>query len=292
MSRSTKSAKTPSGTQNGAALQELAALAAAQIRRRSRVRPNLAIVLGSGFEHLEEHCKTVFEEPYSELPGFADATAPGHSGRLLISMLDRAPVMILSGRVHYYEGISMEKACLPIRMLAAYGIESVLMTNAAGGIRKSLKIGDLMILRDHLNCMGTNPLIGWNLDTPTRYVDMSQAYDPKLVEMLYKAAKLARIKIQDGVYAAMSGPTYETPAEINALSRLGADAVGMSTVPEVIVARQCGLRVAALSCITNPAAGRSRKAIRHEDVLSISNAAKNRIAKLMGSFVGVYGRSR
>lgn len=271
-----------------AALQQLAKVAASDLRRRSRLRPQLAIILGSGYEHIEKEITTVLEVPYEKLPGFPPAGVAGHAGRLLIGYLNKVPVLILSGRTHFYEGHSLERITFPIRMMAAYGVDSLVMTNAAGGINKKLRPGNLMVVSDHINLMGGNPLRAWNLAEPTRFVDLSQAYSTELNAQLIKAGAKHKLKLQSGVYLAVSGPSYETPAEIRAFARLGADAIGMSTVPEIIVANQCGIRSAALSCITNQAAGLSRKPIRHDDVMATAKQVEGTVAALLKSFVELY----
>jgi inosine/guanosine/xanthosine phosphorylase family protein len=196
--------------------------------------------------------------------------------------------LVLSGRAHYYEGWSMDAVTFPIRVLASLGIQTVLLTNAAGAINGRFCPGDFMVLSDHINCMGTNPLRGTLTRDKPRFVDLSEAYDPKLNRLLVKAARLAKVTLHSGVYLAVSGPSYETPAEIRAFARLGADAVGMSTVPEVIVARQCGLTVAAVSCITNLAAGRGEPTLSHADVLAVAERFKERAARLLSNFVNLY----
>lgn len=283
--------KEPPDFHNSAAITELATVAAASLRRKSRLRPAVAIVLGSGYDGVVAQCKRVLEVPYAEIPGFPEGTVAGHEGRLLLGFMAESPVFVLSGRCHYYEGRSLEEVTFPMRMLAAYGIETVVLTNAAGGINKSLKPGTFMAIRDHINLMGANPLRGWSLDKPGRFVDLTEAYDPKLVALLAKAAKLAKATLSTGVYLAVPGPSYETPAEINAFARLGADAIGMSTVPEVIVARQCGMRVAGVSCITNAAAGRGKKPIAHAEVLQVGNAAQSQAARLLDNFVRLHAQA-
>ena len=261
------------------------------MRRRSRLRPALAIVLGSGFEHFAGRCSKVLEVPYQELAGFPESRVVGHPGILTLALCAKVPIFVLQGRSHFYEGRTLAEVTFPIRALAAFGIETVLLTNAAGGISKAMKPGTLMSVRDHINLMGANPLRGWLAETPSRFVDMTAAYDDKLVGLMTKAGKLAKVPVAQGVYLAVSGPSYETPAEIAAFARLGADAVGMSTVPEVIVARQCGLRVAALSCITNAAARRGGKAISHAEVLSVGKSVQANSSLLLENFVKLHAES-
>lgn len=277
---------------NSTAVMELATIAAASLRRRSRLRPALAIVLGSGLGKVADRCTKVLEVPYDEIPGLAASRVDGHAGRLILGMLANVPVFILSGRGHFYEGLAMEEITFPIRFLAAYGIETVLLTNAAGGIARGLKPGTFMCIRDHINLMGANPLRGWRLEKPSGFVDLTHAYDPKLAAMMLKAAKQAKVALTEGVYLAVPGPSYETPAEVAAFARLGAQAVGMSTVPEVIVARQCGLRVAGVSCITNAAAGKAGKPITHEEVLRMGTTAAEQAGRLFEHFVKLHAQAR
>jgi purine-nucleoside phosphorylase len=206
----------------------------------------------------------------------------------LFAWIARMPILLLCGRSHFYEGYSMDEVTFPVRVLAAFGIRAVLLTNAAGGINPRFQTGDFMLLLDHINLMGVNPLWGSAVDDQTRFVDLTRTYDTRLNRLLLRAARDAGIKLHAGVYLAVSGPSYETPAEIRAFARLGADAVGMSTVPEAIVARQCGLAVAAVSCITNPAAGRSKSKLTHTEVLIAAERVKDRAARLLMSFASLY----
>ena len=284
----TRAGKSKSSRKTAAGINELATIAAAYLRRKSRLRPKLAVVLGSGYEHFVKKCTKVLEIPYADIPGFKEAKVDGHTGTLVLGLCSKIPVFILNGRCHYYEGYSMDEITFPMRVVACYGIDDVLLTNAAGGINKSLRPGMFVRTKDHMNFMGANPLRGWDASKPSRFVDLSQAYDPKLGAMLKQAAKLSKLKMLEGVYAAVSGPSFETPSEINAFAKLGADLIGMSTVPEVIVARQCGLAVAAVSCVTNPAAGRSKKPISHDEVLEVGKSARDRAHRLLENFVKLH----
>lgn len=261
------------------------------LRKQTALRPTLALVLGSGFQHALTHFKMELEIPYGQLPGFLSVGVSGHAGRLVIGHFGKTPVLVLKGRTHFYEGHEMERVTFPIRVLGEFGIRSLLLTNAAGGINRKFKAGDFMALQDHINFMGTNPLRGPSVFGLPRFVDMTRVYDPKLNEILKKAAKLAKLRLHSGVYLATQGPSYETPAEIRAFGRLGADAVGMSTVPEAIVARQCGLSVAAISCITNLAAGRSSGELSHLEVLAIAEQKKGVVAQFLKSFCDLYAKS-
>lgn len=254
------------------------------------MRPRLAMVLGSGFQHALTHCEVVKEIPYGQLPGFVSVGVSGHAGKLILGNFGKLPVIILKGRTHFYEGHEMERVTFPIRVLAEFGIRSLLLTNAAGGINRKFKAGDFMALQDHINFMGTNPLRGAAVPGLPRFVDMTSVYDVKLNEFIKKAARQTRLRLHAGVYLATLGPSYETPAEIRAFGRLGADAVGMSTVPEAIVARQCGMAVAAISCITNLAAGRSGSELSHQEVLAIAEQKKGMVAQFLKIFCELYAK--
>ena len=263
-----------------------------KIKKLSHLRPKLALVLGSGFREVLSDLDVDGEVSYAKLPGFSKPSVMGHEGRVFVGTLRGTSVLVLSGRAHFYEGFSMEEVTFAVRTLAAYGITDLLLTNAAGGINPKFRVGDFMMLTDHINFMGVNPLRGPVLAGLQRFVDLSQAYDVKLSRMLLTAARQAKVKLQRGVYLAVSGPSYETPAEIRAFERLGADAVGMSTVPEVIVARQCGMRVAALSCITNLAAGIGKTALSHQEVLETGERVKVLGARLLKKFAKRYGENQ
>jgi purine-nucleoside phosphorylase len=209
----------------------------------------------------------------------------------LIGRLAGTAVAVLSGRAHFYEGHPMETVTFPMRVLAALGVRDVLLTNAAGGINRRFRPGDFMMLTDHINLMGANPLRGPVTAGRARFVDLSEVYGTGLRRVLQRAARAAKASLRTGVYLAVSGPSYETPAEIRAFARLGADAVGMSTVPEAIVARQCGLGVAGLSCITNLAAGLARAPISHAEVLEIGARVKHQASALLEAFASFYGRA-
>jgi len=266
--------------------------AAARLKRLSRLRPTLAMVLGSGFHHALSELRVAAEISYAKLPGFPPTGVSGHAGQLFLGHLGGTPVMLLSGRAHYYEGHPMTRVTFAVRALAAYGIRDLLLTNAAGGLNRSFRPGDFMVLTDHINLMGVNPLRGAPVPGLPRFVDLTRAYDEGLRRLLAASGRACGMKVRAGTYLAVSGPTYETPAEIRAFARLGADAVGMSTVPETIVARQCGLKVAALSCITNLAAGRSRHALSHAEVLETAERVKSLAAKLLKSFGKLYGQEQ
>ncbi len=264
--------------------------AAARLKKVSPLRPTLAIVLGSGFHHVLTELRVTKKISYAQIPGFPKPTVSGHAGELFFGHLGKTPVLVLSGRAHFYEGHEMERVTFATRTLAAFGITDLLLTNAAGGLNKKFKAGDFMVLTDHINLMGTNPLRGPAIAGLPRFVDLTEAYDKKLQELLFQAGKISKLKLQQGVYLAVSGPSYETPAEIRAFATLGADAVGMSTVPEAIAARQLGLRVAAVSCITNLAAGISKANLSHAEVLETAERVKKSGAALIKNFAGLYGK--
>jgi purine-nucleoside phosphorylase len=252
----------------------------------------LAIILGSGFHHVLNELAVDAEVAYTGLPGFPPVGVSGHAGQLFFGRLGGTPVMVLSGRSHFYEGHPMERVTFAVRSLAAYGIRDLLLTNAAGGVNHTFQAGDFMVLTDHINLMGTNPLRGAAPTGLPHFVDLTHTYDGGLSRLLQRAGKQSGMRLRAGVYLAVCGPSYETPAEIRAFARLGADAVGMSTVPEAIVARQCGLKVAAVSCITNLAAGRSRQALSHTEVLETAERVKELAALMLKRFAQLYGRNR
>ncbi len=257
---------------------------AALLKKETTLRPTLAMVLGSGFHHALAHFDSVREFAYGELPGFPTVGVTGHAGKLLIGRFGKVSVVILNGRAHYYEGHSMDKIVFPIRVLAEFGVRTILLTNAAGAINRLYMPGDFMVIEDHINFMGVNPLRGPDVPGLQRFVDLSQVYDPKLIKRIEQAAKKSKLRLRKGIYLAVSGPNYETPAEIRAFRRLGADAVGMSTVPEAIVARQYEMAVAGLSCITNKAAGRDPGGLLHQNVLATGEQKKDQMAEFLLAF--------
>jgi purine-nucleoside phosphorylase len=266
-------------------------VAADCLKKLSRLRPTLAVILGSGFHHALSELKVEAKIPYKKLPGFPPVGVSGHAGELFIGKLAGTPVMILSGRCHFYEGHDMSAVTFATRVLAAYGIQDLILTNAAGGLNRKFRPGDFMILTDHINLMGSNPLRGPALPKLPRFVDLTFVYDLGLRRLLQRAGRACGTGLHSGVYLAVSGPSYETPAEIRAFAKLGADAVGMSTVPEAIVARQCGLRVAGISCITNLAAGRGKGPLSHTEVLETAERVKIVAAQLLKNFAKLYGRN-
>lgn len=247
--------------------------------------PVCGIVLGSGLGGLASRIAQAVRIPFADVPGFPAATVAGHAGEIVVGTLAERPVVALAGRFHLYEGHDASLAAFPVRVLHALGASVYFASNAAGGVRRTFVPGDLMLLADHINLMGHNPLIGGVQPGDERFPDMSDPYDPALRVLLREAARSVGVPLQEGVYGALLGPTYETPAEVRMLERLGVDAVGMSTVPEVIVARAMGMRVAAVSCITNKAAGLSHETLSHADVMATGRAVADRFEALVTAFV-------
>jgi purine-nucleoside phosphorylase len=252
------------------------------ILQRSPVRPKVAVVLGSGLGDFAAELRDATVIPYKEIPSFPRSTAIGHAGNLVLGTLDGVPLAVMQGRPHFYEGNGFAEAAFPIRVLRRLGVKALVLTNAAGGINPAYGRGALVAIRDHLNLMGGSPLIGPNDDRfGPRFPDMTYAYDREYRKIALQAAKDQEIELHEGVYAAMHGPSYETPAEIQMLARIGADLVGMSTVPEVIAARHMDLRVLAISCVTNMAAGLSGEVINHEEVLETGQRVKGKFLALV-----------
>jgi len=256
------------------------------LRRRLPVRePVAAIVLGSGLGGLAARLEGATRVPYGIIPGFAATTVVGHAGELLHGTLAGREVLALAGRFHMYEGHPASQAAFPVRVVHALGARVLVLSNAAGGVRRTFAPGQLMVLADHINLMFRNPLTGPTLEGDTRFPDMSAPYDPGLRQRLHAVARALGIALEEGVYAGLLGPTYETPAEVRMLERLGADAVGMSTVPEVLVARAMGMRCVAVSCITNKAAGLSLAPIHHDEVIEVTRAAAADFERLVEGLV-------
>jgi purine-nucleoside phosphorylase len=252
---------------------------------RAPFRPRIGLVLGSGLGGFGDNLAGRVAVPYAAIPGFPAPGVAGHGGELLFGTVRGVPVACLSGRVHLYEGHPPEKVVLGVRLLAALGCVAVLLTNAAGGIRDGLRAGGLLLIRDHVNLTGASPLVGPNEPPYPRFPDMSAAYDVRCRELAHETARAERLELAEGVYAGVLGPSYETPAEIRMLKTLGADAVGMSTVLEVIALRHRGVRVGALSLITNLAAGLSSETLDHADVQAAGVAAKDQLERLLSGWI-------
>jgi purine-nucleoside phosphorylase len=266
-------------------------IAAERIRRQlGGCDPRLAIILGSGLGQLAESIQRAANIPYADIPGFPPSTVVGHAGRLVAGSIDGCDVIALSGRFHLYEGHSAAVAGLPVRVAHALGAQTLFVSNAAGGVRATLRPGDLMLIDDHINLMWRNPLVGPLVEGDERFPDMSAPYDRELLAILREVALESAIPIQEGVYAGLLGPSYETPAEVRMLRWMGADAVGMSTIPEVVTARAMGMRVAGVSCITNHAAGMTSERLSHQEVLDVANRVREKFETLVRGFVRALDR--
>jgi purine-nucleoside phosphorylase len=260
--------------------------AAQYVQSKIDVKPEIGLILGSGLGILADEISNPIKIPYHEIPGFPESTVEGHAGQLVIGELEGKQVLAMQGRFHYYEGYSLDLVTLPIRMMKILGVQNVLVTNAAGGINTSFAAGDLMIIEDQINFMFRNPLTGPNdAGLGVRFPDMSQAYTAELREKAFQVAQDQGIELQRGVYASVTGPSYETPAEIRMLRKLGGDAVGMSTVPEVIVAVHSGMKVLGISCITNMASGILDQPLSHDEVMETAKLVKSRFLNLVKGIV-------
>jgi len=248
-------------------------------------RPRVAVVLGSGLGFLGEHVEDAVRVPYAVIPGFPQTTVVGHAGELIAGLLDGTPVIVQSGRFHLYEGHEPLTAALPARLFGELGVRVLVVTNAAGGIRRTFRPGTLMLIADHINLTGRNPLTGAVLPGEERFPDMSDPYDRELRELARKVAAERGIALDEGVYAGLLGPSYETRAEIEMLKRAGADAVGMSTVVEVIAARSRGIRCLGISTITNVAAGLGAQTLSHQEVLETAERVRSRLTALVRGIV-------
>ena len=263
----------------------LAALVSA-VRARTAMVPEVGIVLGSGLGSLADELINPIAIPFGDLPGWPAATAPGHAGRLLLGELSGRPVVLLQGRFHLYEGNDPGLVVQPVLLFHALGARVVVLTNAAGGLDQSFGPGTLMVMRDHINLTGRNPLMGHNADElGARFTDMTDAWSPRLREGLHAAGAAEGVALAEGVYVGLTGPTYETPAEVRMLADLGGHAVGMSTVLECIAARWVGLEVCGVSLVTNPGAGYSGQPLSHEEVLEAAREAGPRLARVLRRFV-------
>jgi purine-nucleoside phosphorylase len=260
--------------------------AAAAIRKRAATQqPKVGIILGSGLGGLSKLIADAVRIPFADIPGFPNATIAGHEGAVIVGSLGGREVVALSGRFHMYEGHPAALAAFPVRVFHALGALELFVSNAAGGISPKLAVGDLMMISDHLNLMGANPLVGEAQEGEIRFPDMTDAYNPGLRWVLRTTAEKLGITLREGIYAGLLGPSYETPSEVKMLRLLGADAVGMSTVPEVIVARALGMRVAGVSCITNAAAGVTGSALSHAEVLETTNRVSASFESLVTEFL-------
>ncbi len=268
-------------------LYERAEHAARTIRAQVSVEPRVAVVLGSGLGGFADDFGDAVTISYEDIPGFVRSTAQGHAGRLVVGKVDQLPILAMQGRVHYYEGYSLEEVTFPIRTFKLLGIKTIILTNAAGGINVQLSQGALMVISDHMNLMGSNPLRGTNDERfGPRFPDMSAVYSPALQEIVIEEARAMEVEVRRGIYAALAGPNYETPAEIHMLRNFGADAVGMSTVPEAIVARHMDMEVLGISCITTMAAGIGDEPINHDEVMETGNRVRSTFTQLLRRVIG------
>lgn len=249
------------------------------IRGKTDLKPEIGIILGSGLGSLADEVEGI-KIPYKNIPHFPVSKVPGHKGNLAMGKMEEKKIMALQGRSHFYEGYSMEEVTYPVRVMKELGIEILIVTSASGGINRGFRPGDLMVITDHINFMGVNPLRGRK-----EFVDMSFAYDKDLIALSTGIAKEQGIEIKKGVYIAVPGPSYETPSEIKAFEKIGADTIGMSTVPEVIVAKSLGMRVLGISCITNMAAGILEKPISHEEVIGTTRKVEEKFKKLVREII-------
>lgn len=259
------------------------------LKTKTAIKPKLGVILGSGLGAFVKEIEAETVLPFGDIPNFIPPTVEGHSGNLIFGRLNGIPLVALQGRLHYYEGHSMETVVFPTRVMALLGLETLILTNSAGGLADGMKSGDFMIIEDHINLVGNNPLMGPNIkQLGPRFPDMTEAYDKKKIESLEQVFQRHKIRYHKGIYAGLSGPTYETPAEVRFLKMIGCSAVGMSTVPESIAANHMGLRVVALSCITNLAAGLSAHKLTHEEVTDTARRVENDFALVLKEFISTF----
>lgn len=259
---------------------------AGYIKDHIKGKPEIAVILGSGLGPLATQIENPIVMKYTEIPHFKASTVPGHAGELISGHIGEHSVLVMNGRFHYYEGHTMEIVTLPTRVFARLGINDIIVTNAAGGIKDSLRPGSIMLINDHLSFMCLSPLIGPNLDEfGPRFKDMTNVYTPELLKLAHKTAEKCGIDVDEGVYCYFRGPQYETPAEIRAARTLGADAAGMSTVPEAIVARHCGMRILGISLITNKAAGLGSSELSHTEVGEIARKSESNMVTLVKNII-------
>ncbi len=271
-------------------LFEKAGAAAELIAARTELRPRIGIVLGSGLGAFAAELQNATAIPFAEIPHFPQSTVPGHSGRLVVGTVAEVPVAVMQGRVHAYEGYSSEEVTFPVRVLGRLGVKTLVLTNAAGGINEGLKQGQLVLIADHINLSGRNPVAGPNDERlGPRFFDMSEAYSGRLRRLAHEAAKEMNFRLDEGVYLSVLGPSFETPAEIRAFRAMGADLVGMSTVQETIAARHMGIEVMGLSCVTNMAAGIQKEPLSHEEVMETGRAVESLLAGLLTRLVPMMG---
>ena len=261
------------------------------LRNKTDFIPKVAVVLGSGLGDYADNIKVECEVSYGDIQGFPISTVPGHAGKFIFGYIDNIPVVCMKGRVHYYEGYPVSDVVLPVRLMRLLGAEILFLTNAAGGVNTSFHAGDLMLIKDHIAIFAPNPLIGPNInELGTRFPDMSSVYDPELQNVIKKAAKENNIFLQEGVYTQLTGPSFESPADVRALRVLGSDAVGMSTVVEAIAANHMGMRICGISCISNLAAGMTANPLTHEEVQEAADMAAPNFKKLLTESIKYMGK--
>lgn len=255
---------------------------AAYLTKSITKTPKIAIVLGSGLGGLVDHLNVEIEIPYNEIPNFPVSTVPGHKGSLIFGKMNATEVVVMAGRFHYYEGYTMKEVTFPIQVLREMGIEQLILSNAAGGMNPTFKVGDIMVIKDHINMMGNNPLLGPNEDQlGPRFLEMSEAYSKRMIKIAFQTAEKLNIHLQQGVYVGVTGPCFETPSEYKAFHILGGDTVGMSTVPETIVARHRGMEVFALSVVTDLGVVGIVEKVSHEEVLMAAKVAGPKMIELV-----------
>lgn len=256
------------------------------IRSKTQTKPKIGIVLGSGLGEFAKEIQVEITIPYSQIPHFSQTTIVGHSGNMIIGKIANVDIIALQGRSHFYEGHSIQEVVFPTRAMAMLGVETLILTNSAGGLADGMQAGDFMILDDHINLTGTNPLIGPNIkEFGPRFPDMSEAYDKKFADLLEQIFKKHKVRYHRGVYGGLTGPTYETPAEVRYLKTIGCHAVGMSTVSECIAANHMGLRVAAISCISNLAAGIAKHKLSHDEVTETGKKVEKEFCAVLKEFI-------
>lgn len=263
-------------------LYDRAEKAARMIRARAPIGASVAVVLGSGLGGFADELSDATAIPYDEIPGFARATVEGHAGRLVIGKVGDSPIVAQQGRFHFYEGYSLEEVTFPIRVLKLLGVQTLILTNASGALNVEFAPGSLMVITDHINLMGVNPLTGPNDERfGPRFPDLTNVYSPELQDIVLEEARAMELEMRRGIYASLTGPSYETPAEVHMVRSLGADAVGMSTVPEAIVARHMNMQVVGISCITNLAAGVTDRPVDHRQVIATGERVRESFTELL-----------
>lgn len=256
------------------------------LKSRTKIKPRIGVILGSGLGHFVQHMQMEATFAFNDIPNFIPPTVDGHSGNLIFGKIGDVELVVLQGRLHYYEGHSMETVVFPARVMALLGIEILVVTNSAGGYGEGMNPGDFMIIEDHINLMGTNPLMGPNIkELGPRFPDMTEAYDHELIAIAERIFRSQKTFFHRGIYVGVTGPTYETPSEIKMFKSLGGKAVGMSTVPEVIAANHLGIRIAAISCITNLAAGVSQNKLTHAEVTETAKKVEQKFCAFLTDFV-------